>query len=108
VLFGLLLRLRVPTQLARSRSSRSMADLGWVGSLKALVIRRRERVRHLLDAPVCQSALPDELLGGGPDGRLRLPAHVLNIAVPVLRPRSPSRHLHVRQLVERLPVAVVC
>jgi cellobiose transport system permease protein len=88
VLFGLLLAtFVVPTQLAAIPQFAIMADLGWVGSLKALVIPASANAFGIFwMRQYCRSALPDELLEAARMDGCGFLRTYWNVAVPVLRP----------------------
>ncbi|HEX4247747.1 MAG TPA: ABC transporter permease subunit [Pseudonocardia sp.] len=86
--------LRVPADLAvigfdglDLGSFAIMADLGWVGSLKALVIPAAANAFGIFwMRQYCQSALPDELLEAARMDGCGFLRTYWNIALPVLRP----------------------
>ena len=87
-LFGVLLAtFVVPTQLAAVPQFAIMADFGWVGSLKALVIPAAANAFGIFwMRQYCQGALPDELLEAGRMDGCGFFRTYLSVALPVLRP----------------------
>ena len=88
VLFGILLAtFVVPTQLAAIPQFAIMADFGWVGSLKALVIPAAANAFGIFwMRQYCQGALPDELLEAARMDGCGFFRTYRTIALPVLRP----------------------
>jgi cellobiose transport system permease protein len=88
VLFGILLAtFVVPTQLASIPQFSIMAGLGWVGSLKALVIPAAANAFGIFwMRQYCEAALADELLEAARVDGCGFFRTYWNIALPVLRP----------------------
>jgi cellobiose transport system permease protein len=88
VLFGILLAtFVVPTQLAAIPQFSIMAGIGWVGSLKALVIPAAANAFGIFwMRQYCEGALADELLEAARMDGCGFFRTYWNIALPVLRP----------------------
>jgi cellobiose transport system permease protein len=88
VLFGILLAtFVVPTQLASIPQFSIMAGLGWVGSLKALVIPAAANAFGIFwMRQYCEAALSDELLEAARVDGCGFFRTYWNIALPILRP----------------------
>lgn len=107
-LFGMLLvTYMIPAQLSLVPQFVTMAEFGWAGSLKALIIPSAANAFGIFwMRQYAQNSLPGELLDAGRiDGSRLLPP--LLDGRPAALPPGPGlpRHLHVHRPVERLHLA---